>query len=235
MPKPSTNKHARLQDRDYEILQHVLLYRMTTREVLHSLFFDLAEQNAVTKVTSRLCNDGFLARYPLAGPSSYYAIGKRGAKLFGVSIRKVKPMGPQSLYMHLACLGFCFAKPRQRRRLSVSEMQKSYPGLVYKKLDSCQYVIDSSEAAPRIVNLSIDCGSPAESIVRKTKGAIAEHAKQPLFAALIDKQRFVVACVTYHDDKKRVIEALFSKESLPFDIATETVPQLFEIQAIQNV
>ena len=32
-------KRPRLADRDYEIFEHLLRYRITTREVLHQLFF----------------------------------------------------------------------------------------------------------------------------------------------------------------------------------------------------
>jgi hypothetical protein len=49
---------TRLLDRDYEILEHLMTYRVTTREVLHRQFFADSELNAVSKVTTRLTEKG---------------------------------------------------------------------------------------------------------------------------------------------------------------------------------
>lgn len=230
MSRGIRRKSSKLQDRDFEILEHVYLYRLTTREVLHKLFFELSETNAVTKVTSRLCNEGFLVRYPLVGPSSYFILGKRAAKMFGMSLKLVKPMGPQSLYMQYATLGYCCMNSSTRRRLSVSELKSAHPGLLFKKMDASPYVVDSTEAPAKIVFLSIDGGATADHVVRKTRAAVAERAEKPLFAALMDKARFAVACVTYHDDKRTVLAEKFSLDRLPCNVSVETVPQLLEIQ-----
>lgn len=40
---------TRLLDRDYEILEHLMTYRVTTREVLHRQFFADSELNAVSE------------------------------------------------------------------------------------------------------------------------------------------------------------------------------------------
>ena len=51
MPRRLKKQPTRLQDRDYELLEHVLRYRVTTREILHRLFFSDSEPNAATLAT----------------------------------------------------------------------------------------------------------------------------------------------------------------------------------------
>lgn len=58
-------RNPRLSDRDYELFEHIMRYHLTTREVLHRLFFSDSDENAVTKVTSRLVLHGYLSRYEL--------------------------------------------------------------------------------------------------------------------------------------------------------------------------
>jgi hypothetical protein len=103
--RPSRN--PRLQDRDLEILEHVMRYRMTTPEILHRNFFSDSERNAVTKVTSRLSEHQFLQDYPLFGGQTYFSLGTRGAQVMGLSRRKVGPLGPQALFIEYGTLAFC--------------------------------------------------------------------------------------------------------------------------------
>ncbi len=114
-------KHPRLVDRDYDILDHLRRYRLTTREVLHRLFFADCEPNAVTKVTSRLVDHGFLNRYELYTGRSYYVIGPESAKLLGISLKKCKPLGTQALPREYGILLFCCMTPTPRERLLVSD------------------------------------------------------------------------------------------------------------------
>ena len=78
---------TRLLDRDYEILEHLMTYRVTTRDVLHRQFFSDSEVNAVSKVTTRLLENEYLARHEFLANSVYFTLGLRGAKLFGAPAR----------------------------------------------------------------------------------------------------------------------------------------------------
>lgn len=220
---------SRLQDRDYEILDHVNLYRMTTREILHALFFEDSELNAATKVTSRLCKDGYLERYPFFGTSSYYGLGKRGARIFGVRQKLVKPMGPQSLYMGFATLGFCFKKIAARRRLSVAEIRRSFPQLLVKGMSSSCYVREETEGSARVLALSIDGSASTDYVIRKSRQMIADRSRVPVFAALMEQARFALAIVTYHPEREAVLAAMVKKEKLPCEVFVEAVPALHNL------
>jgi hypothetical protein len=86
---------TRLLDRDYEILEHLMTYRVTTREVLHRQFFADSELNAVSKVTTRLTENGYLARHEFLANSVYFTLGLRGAKLFGAPARCARNPEPR--------------------------------------------------------------------------------------------------------------------------------------------
>src|SRR5262245_60806711 len=97
MPRHPTRSPL-LQERDQEILDHVMRYRLTTPEVLHRLFFSDSERNAVTKVTSRLCQNEFLQSHVLYASHTYFTLAPQGAKLTGLARKKIGPLGPQSLF-----------------------------------------------------------------------------------------------------------------------------------------
>jgi hypothetical protein len=78
---PSPEKQIRLGERDYDILEHILKYRMTTREVLHHLFFADSKPNAVSKVTSRLTLHEYLCRREdLATNFIYFTLGLKATR-----------------------------------------------------------------------------------------------------------------------------------------------------------
>ena len=91
MSRPPT-KTPRLGDRDYEIFEHLTRYHITTREVLRRLFFSDSEENAVTKVTSRLTLHGYLNRYELYPPRTYFVVGPRPLPcLHGCMVATMQP------------------------------------------------------------------------------------------------------------------------------------------------
>lgn len=124
MTRQVRRKPSRLQDRDEEILEFVLRYRMTTREVLQRGYFSDSELNAVTKVTSRLVDVGYLARHDFIGTSSYYTLGILAAKYFGIPKRCAEPLGVQSLFIQYGILEYCNEPAFNRNRLRVSELSK---------------------------------------------------------------------------------------------------------------
>ena len=106
MPRRPTKK-PRLGDRDYEIFEHIMRYRLTVPEVLHKLFFSDSELNAVTKVTSRLVLHNYLNRYELYDPRVYFTIGPEAARFLGLSQKKTKGArlpGPGPGVRHLGLL-----------------------------------------------------------------------------------------------------------------------------------
>ncbi len=76
---------SKVTQRDYEIFQHVLRYRISSREAIHRVLFPKVTINAVTKVTVRLQAQNWLNRYPSVVPQCYFTLTPQTALLLGVS------------------------------------------------------------------------------------------------------------------------------------------------------
>lgn len=220
-----------MQDRDFAILEHFMRYRVSTRDILHRLFFTDSEPNAVTKVTSRLVETKYLARYPLVATQSYYTLGIQGAKVFGLPTKRLGVLGPQSLYTQLGILAYCHTPNTSRQRLRVAELQEKHPGLLAKGIDSSQYSVDSTTPPNVLVYVRVDGGGPADHVVRKLREDLKLRGQIALCQALIEKKRFGLAVVTYTDAKKLQIQQRIESEEWPCQIQLDVCPILLQIQS----
>ena len=226
MPRKPT-KNPRLVDRDYEILDHLARYRLTTREVLHKLYFDDSELNAVTKVTSRLTEHGFLNKYELAPGRSYFVMGPESARIMGVSPKKCKPIGPQALPKEYATLYFCCMNEPQRERLRVSELNKKFPDLMARKIDNSHYYLDrADDGTVRLAYLRIDQGGTRDHIARKCEKDIEDRQRIPSFRELIETDRFLITVVTAREAKADLVRETLKRRSWPIRFRVSVVEEL---------
>ena len=198
----SSRSRGKLVDRDYEILEHLKRYRLTTRDVLHRLFFSDSEINAVSKVTSRLVKHGYMASHDWDAAKVYFTVGPEACRLFGLAKTKCKPLGPQAFPTELGALMFCCGGLVQRKRLLVSEIAKSQPNLLGKGLDSSHYYIEELDGGVKLLGyIRVDQGGPPDHIARKCAGDLEKRRKNDALRELIDTDRFVIAIVTGHSSK----------------------------------
>ncbi len=252
MPRPPA-KNPRLNDRDYDIFEHILRYRLTTREVLHKLFFNDSEENAVTKVTSRLTEHGFLNRHDLYPPRTYFVLGPKAGRIMGVSPKKTRELGPQALIREYAMLIYCCMVPdavpphpltpqtdtpapsditKQRRgRLTVAELSTGFPSLLQRKLDSSHYYVDRVGDTTRLNYLRVDYGGPPEHLVRKARQDIQARLPHPAFRQLMDSGRFLLTILTGRKEKQAAIEQSLKDHEWPVEIRVDVLADLVELIA----
>ena len=223
---------TRLLDRDYEILEHLMTYRVTTREVLHRQFFADSELNAVSKVTTRLTENGYLARYEFIANSVYFTLGLRGAKLFGAPARCAKEPGTQTLYTQLGILGYCFGEKPQRMRLRVATLLEKHPALLKKGVDPSQYVVDASTTPSLLSFVRVDGGGTNDHVLRKIDADIKCRLEIPLCASLMQSGRFQIACVTFTEEKQKELERKIPAQKFPCAVSVEVVPILSDLLAV---
>lgn len=219
----------RLLDRDYEILEHLMTYRITTREVLHRQFFADAELNAVSKVTTRLAKSEHLTRHEILGNLVFFTLGKRGAKLFGAPARCVEKPGIQTLYTQWGILGYCFGEKPQRTRLRVATLLEKHPALLKKGVDPSQYVVDASTTPSLLSYVRIDGGGQNDHVLRKIDADIKCRLEIPLFASLMQSGRFQIACVTFTEEKQKELERRIPAQNFPCAVTVEVVPILSDL------
>ncbi len=223
---------TRLLDRDYEILEHLMMYRVTTRDVLHRQFFSDSEVNAVSKVTTRLLENEYLARHEFLANSVYFTLGLRGAKLFGAPARCAQEPGTQTLYTQLGILGYCFGEKPQRTRLRVATLREKHPGLLKKGVEPAQYVVDASTTPSMLSFVRVDHGGSNDHVLRNIDADIQCRLELPLFASLMETGRFQIACVTFTEEKQKELERKIPTQKFPCAVTVEVVPILRDLLAV---
>ncbi|MCR9296204.1 MAG: hypothetical protein NXI32_26110 [bacterium] len=216
-------------DRDYEILQHLARYRLTTREVLHSLFFSDSDISAVSKVTTRLCDNGLLNRYTL-GNRVYFVVGSTGAKLVGVKEDKTKAMNLQAFIDNFAFLQFCFTNDKARERLLVSEVQRYLGTLEGKGLRPSMFFVDA-ENGGNLAAVRVDHGAQSAHILRKLREYLERVVTNPKIAQLIRERRYLLYILTSTEEKRVDLLDSWTRQPWPVAVRVEVVPGLAPIVA----
>ena len=228
MPRRPTKK-PRLGDRDYEIFEHIMRYRLTVPEVLHKLFFSDSELNAVTKVTSRLVLHNYLNRHELYGPRSYFTVGPEAARFLGLSHKKTKALGPQALAQEFGTLAYCLFSEETRERLLVREVADQFPNLLVGRLDSSHYYLDREGERTRLAFIRIDQGGTPDHIVRKCQSDLSARESVGAFRELIETDRFLIAIGTTHEDKAAAIRQSLRRQQWPIRFRIEVIPDLIQL------
>ena len=226
-------RNPQLRDRDWEILEHVARYRMTTPDVLHRLFWENDDgRTAVTKVTSRLTDYGFLNRYDFIHPKSYFVLGPNGTKAFGIPQKRSNALGPQSLCSEHGVLAYCCLREERQERLTVRELQEFNPAYLQKGVESSPYYLHTVDGRTSLTFIRVDGGGSVDHVVRKCKRDYQQRAKVPAFRELVDQGRFAIAVVTGmvpQDAKVKEVEEALARQNLPIRFFVASVPDLVEL------
>lgn len=114
-----------MNERHLQILRHVGLYRLSTREVLQRMPFGGA---TIGNVLQTLRDEGLIeSRKGLGDARSYYQLTRRSAAMFGLPEDRARPFGAQALRKHLGVLSFCCLAEVQRIRLEYDGLKRFFP------------------------------------------------------------------------------------------------------------
>ena len=212
---------SKVTQRDYEIFQHVLRYRITTRKAIYKTLFPTSSMNAVTKVTTRLVSVGWLNRHPLATPSCYFTLSSRAALLLGAPDAAVtKPLDDSALRREYAVLAYCCLSEAPRTRLTLEEVQDEHPCLFFPEQDSSGYFTDAGHRPPLLgLALADDGGSP-QQVVAGCRRDLAARCKRTGFRKLVGEGRFRLAVLTTTPGRASAIRAGLKSEAWPDGLKT---------------
>ncbi|TWU56012.1 hypothetical protein Poly51_17440 [Rubripirellula tenax] len=224
--KPTQHNRAvrgKTMDRDLEILDHVRVYGLTTRDVLHRLFFDDSQLNAVTKVTTRLIRNGLLERHKIDHESVYYSYGPAACDYFGYSRNRTGGFGSQALPTRLAILEYCSAEPQIREKLTRGKIDKTQPKLLAKKVDAKNYFLEvDPELGTKRLGLIVVClGGPVDHAARKCKAEIDKRLEVPAFQQLIENRLFFIVMLTPSQAKADTLAASIKRRQFPVSVRVE--------------
>ena len=230
MPRKPTRR-PRLNERDFEIFDHLRRYRITTSEILHGLFFSDSQPNAVTKVTTRLVKHGYLNSFELYAPRKYFTIGPKAAHLMGISLNHTKKPGPQALIQDYGTLEFCFRGDDPRERLLVREIHERDPALLARRLTSNRYYLDHHTDTVRLGFIRVDFAGELSHLMRKCRQDVDRRYEHQSFRELIDNGCFLIALVTAREERKDDIHAALRRYEWPIHFRIEVVPNLVHLLA----
>lgn len=196
--------------RDNDILRHTHRMGLTTPTVLHRLFMADKSINAVSQVTTRLVNSGYLARHRLAHRTYYYTLGMRSVRHFGAQRNKALPRGEQVLPIDLGTLAFCCLGDTVRRRLLPEEILKQYSWFPKQYLGHpfC-WVVEGS--VKRLAMVHVEMSDFPEQVLRKHLRQVHVLRDCQEFGKLIDDDQFMLVTVTTTAERRDSLVAAFTE------------------------
>ena len=207
-----------MTERDQQIIQIVDRYRIATNTVIRTMAFEQQTLNAVTKVTARMCRQGWLQRYPLIPPEDYFTLGPLAVRQFGYSARRTEPLGPQALPIDYAVL--LYATHGERTRLLRTELNELTPWLP----DELCRAPFCRTSAGLLELVRVDLGGSPYHVAKKAARDCSRRIDIPEFRDLIDKEHFQLVVLTTTTAKARLIrqamEGLSWESNLRLHIAT---------------
>ena len=219
---------AELNDRDLRILEHAVRYRLTTQEFLHRLLFQDTQLNAVTKVTSRLTEGGWLNRNDLPRGRSYFVPGGRTVEAFQISRYVTRAFSEQTIPTAYGTLADCVASGNVR--LTEREFKTHLPQFAESGLIHCPHVIDKTQDKHRLTLVIVDRDNPPERLLIKAGRAIKKRLGYPAYQKLIQQNDFSVRIVTATTEKRAAVERVVARRddrSVPILVAV--APELAHV------
>ena len=211
-----------MTDRDQKIIQLTDRYRIGTNSAYRRMAFAKQSLNAVTKVTARMCRQGWLQRYSLIPPEDYFTLGPLAVRQFGYSSRRTEPLGPQALPIDYAVL--LYATHGERMRLLPVELKKLAPWLP----DELSHAPFCRTAGGVLEMIRVDLGGSPQHVARKTASDCSKRLELPEFKQLVNAQKFQLVVLTTTAAKARLIRQAIEALSWQGDVRLHlaTIPRL---------
>lgn len=205
-----------LTTKESELLDHVLLYRITVREAVARQLFPGEELLVADRALEELRRAGHLRAYELYPHRKYWALSPEAAAARQLDTYYAKPLAPEVLVRTFGVLAFCCLGTTPRRRLSLETFRTRFPDLYKPQLPSSWYYVDSESGKERLGYILVDFASDVMRLVRRVRRAVGQRLGSglPAFAALIRNGEFTVTVVTAHEEKKARLVAALKKEGL---------------------
>jgi hypothetical protein len=227
---------TKLTTRDYEILQHLLRYKVASREMFHRALFSKVSLNAVTKVVTRLVANGWLKRHPFLVASCYFTLTERAARLFGLPDAAIeRPMPSRDIIAEYATAAYCCLGDKPRKRLTREEIEVDYAHLHFDQLDVEHYYLDPSFRPELLGQVFVDEGSTPAPFLECCRNDVATRCKRAAFRKQVQGGGFRLTILTAVPEKAAVLKAGLKKIQWPEGLRTEVVAVPGLINAVVNL
>ena len=219
-----------MRERDEQILKLTDRFRLGTNLAYRQVVFHDQSLNAVTKVTARMCQQGWLRRYPLIPPEDYFTLGPAAVRDLGYANRRCEPLGSQSLPIDYAVL--LYGSHGQRTRLMKTELSECFPWLPLE-LTHAPYCRSRNGVLDLI---RVDLGGSPQHVAKKAAADCSVRWEIDGFRELVEQQRFQMVILTTTSSKARLIRQAIESASWNVSVRLHLaiVPRLTYLQLRQQ-
>ena len=222
----SVDMRGLLGKRDRQILSDVLLYRLTTNELVGTRQLVGLSANAVTKVTARLVRDKWLRPHSLFEKRVYFVPGKSMVSHYGLPVSRMQPLGTQALASHLSVATYCLDASRQFQLLSPNQFSTDW-SWIPNKLRALPHAIIRADDKLQVRTLRVDLGGTPVHVATKCIQDINLRRNIPGYKQLQAERALINVVLTPTESKKQAIVSAIQKCSWPvntrFDVTVVPV------------
>ncbi len=212
------NDYNKIDQQERDILEHIIRYNITVTDAVQRLFFDDNEKRAVNTLTS-LKKRKYIRSYDLYPGKKYWLLGSAAANLFNITKIITKPLRMEPLARTYGILVFCCLGDDFRTLMTIDEFKVRFPEYFVPGLPSSSYYIDNDGKKGRLGIIHVDQGSDYMRIIRRCRKITQIRMKLESFNNLIlQKDGFLIAIVTAHQEKKYRLEKAIRKEKDSFSV-----------------
>ena len=239
-------REIRLTKRDHAILAHIAEFRMTTFEFLHTRFFSDKHPDAVKSCIRRLAISHITSE-PLDSKRVYYRLTPNGARAADAPVELARRLGLQSRIERYALQWFIAGQNSARRKLVNPRNTPTLFDIGTDRLPRVNFYLEySGGGGPTVGYVVVDHGAHPRRTAQKVLKKVQRFLKKGWCDEYIRIGRFTLTVLTPSERSKRMLErqvspyllkclkqqlAVFNapKNSLPFRVSVEQVPQLDQL------
>ena len=213
----SSDFHPNLaQARDNHPAKACLPYAPERPAAIRKLFFQDASRSAAAQVMARLVKRGYLRRYRFYRNHVYFTLGPTSVRRFGVSPRRIRPLGEQSLPIDYATLAYCcLSQDQVHKRLLPAEIKRAYPWFPGAHLSAHPYYFHYQSDGPRLLSsIRVELSGSPQYILRKHAQDIHRYRQHPSFRQLIEAEEFMLLVITTSPERADALGATSPRHTL---------------------
>lgn len=211
IPRPSS-----LNARQWSILDTIDRYRIQPLDLLLAHYRD-ESRDAVRMQVERLIRRNWLTKTQFAGGVTYYALGTRSQRLFGLHHRPGWPFSQDGNLEHSAIGQFCALAGYERMR--PEEFHARFPGIHRRGLPAQRYCLDL-ENQSKVAWVVVDHALDVRRFPGKIANVVAKRLALPGFDELVRQMRFQIVVLTATAQKRDRIREVLEQAPVcvPFDV-----------------
>ena len=228
-------EHERhLTDRDLEILEFVMRYRIGTNTLLRDHCFESESSlKNVDRVLLRLERRQLLKKWELDAGRSYFTMTRRGLALNTDDPRTPRPLTEQTLPIVLATATYCVANGV--RRLTREEFDETYPELCRPGIRSSSYTLVKTEDGIKLEMLVVDRGGAAHRIRSRVRRIVAQRKPLPRFRSLMRAGKFRITVLTATAEQQgKILRRVGGTKFAPIEVTAVVIPELADILMLRK-